>query len=345
MLGDPRAGHGVLGVSDPDVHCIDGRWVMFLGAMTTRFVIRIIEARLPVGRTPTTSDEWQLVTNTRSKAVQHGAPLRRRAWDHAGMHTPSYVEGIVNGRTVRRIYYAGQATRTGTGPRSRYAIGALELRDGAWCRREHPVLTGDTERPSAMEPRVIYADGCWHMWYCATIGEVGRGARPDYEMRYCTSADGLTWSPPVVFFDSGDGYFDNAVAAVDDHWEMIVARGTNLHGTQPFPPQGLWWAHAAELSGDRRTWSPLTRVLDTDTEPQDWYAAGICGPSFVWDADTDGNDVLHIFGTGTRAKTRWWPTAMEHIRRRKMPPVPSPFYLATGRLSLYGVREELGPVK
>ncbi len=28
---------GLLGVSDPDVHWIDGRWTMFLGGFTTRF--------------------------------------------------------------------------------------------------------------------------------------------------------------------------------------------------------------------------------------------------------------------------------------------------------------------
>ncbi|WP_280425256.1 hypothetical protein [Nocardia carnea] len=45
---------------------------------------------------------------------------------------------------------------------------------------------------------------------------------------------------------------------------------------------------------------PLTPIIDTDTDPQESYVAGLCGRSFVWDADG-----LNIFATGTRVKTRW----------------------------------------
>src|ERR671917_435740 len=86
MLGDPPSGHGLLGVSDPDVHPRPGGgWSMYLGAFTTRFVVRIVEARLPPGA-GIADDSWQLVTDGRGRAVELGAPPPRAAWDAAGMH-------------------------------------------------------------------------------------------------------------------------------------------------------------------------------------------------------------------------------------------------------------------
>lgn len=49
MSGDPRPGHGLLGVSDPDVHHLNERWTMFLWAAPTRFSVRIVQAHLPPG--------------------------------------------------------------------------------------------------------------------------------------------------------------------------------------------------------------------------------------------------------------------------------------------------------
>ncbi len=46
---------GVLGLSDPDVHWIDGRWTMFLGGFTTRFRNSLFTAVLPLGA-PLASD-------------------------------------------------------------------------------------------------------------------------------------------------------------------------------------------------------------------------------------------------------------------------------------------------
>lgn len=52
----------VLGLSDPDVHRIDGRWVMFLGGFTTRLRVSLFTAVLPEGA-PLASDGWALVTD------------------------------------------------------------------------------------------------------------------------------------------------------------------------------------------------------------------------------------------------------------------------------------------
>jgi len=50
---DVRNGLGpvrnVLGVSDPDIHHLDGRWVMFLSSFTTRFRVALFAAALPPG--------------------------------------------------------------------------------------------------------------------------------------------------------------------------------------------------------------------------------------------------------------------------------------------------------
>ncbi len=48
MLDGPMP-RGVLGLSDPDVHHVDGRWVMFLGGFSTSFRNRLYRATLPAG--------------------------------------------------------------------------------------------------------------------------------------------------------------------------------------------------------------------------------------------------------------------------------------------------------
>ena len=331
MLDDPRPGHRLIGVSDPDVHLIDGRWTMFLGAFTTRFAIRIVEARLPAGA-PVTDPRWRFETDGRARALIHGAPAGRASWDRVGMHTPCYVRGAIAGRSVERIYYAGRATTRMTGPGSRYAIGCLERHDGMWSRHEGPVLRGDAHRPSVLEPRVIYAGGRWRMWFLAAVGETGRGAQPDYQLRYCESDDGLAWSAPSVFATTAEGFFDNAVQHTGDRWEMLLARGTNLHGTVPFPSQGLWWSQSRTEPGARACWSPPIRLLDTAVASQPWFAAGVCGPSFVYERD-GGALRLHVFATGTRRRTSWWRAATRRLAGLRRPPAPAPYYLATGRLT------------
>lgn len=327
MLDDPRPGHGLIGVSDLDVHHRDGAWSMFLGAFTTRFAVRIVEARLPAGA-PLTADSWSFVTGRRGRAVELGAPRDRHAWDAAGMHTPSYVTGRADGREVERIYYAGRRSRQITGPGSRYAIGCLERADHAWRRRAGPVLTGDAARPSVLEPLVRHAEGRWRMWFLSALGETGRGQQPDYELRYTESDDGVRWDLPERFASVEEGFFDNALVDDSGTWRMVLARGTNLFGTVPFPPQGLWLTESATVPAGRDSWSPAARLLDTDRHAAEWYAAGVCGPAAVLDGEA-----LHVFATGTHAPTSWPRAAAGRLRHGRSPPAPAPYFLTTGRFT------------
>lgn len=275
----------------------------------------------------------------RALAVRHRRPVPRTlhpargAWDHAGMHTPCYVRGEVAGVDIERIYYAGRATARTTGRDSRYAIGYLERRHGVWTRGPSPVVRGDAQRPSALEPRVIHSGGLWRMWFLSAVGEVGRGEQPDYELRYCESRDGVAWGGTSVFSTRDEGFFDNVVHPHRGRWEMILARGTNLHGTTPFPSQGLWWTASHDVPGRRAHWSAPTRMINTDRESRPWFAAGVCGPSFVREAERDGAQAVHVFVTGTRRRTSWPKTALRHMVHARIPPVPAPYYPATGRLT------------
>ncbi|HLS64897.1 MAG TPA: hypothetical protein VK060_16060 [Ruania sp.] len=328
MLGDRRIGHGLLGVSDPDIFYADGRWHMLLGAVTSRFKVAIVHARLPEGD-EIDSDCWEFVTDARGRAVTLGTPTARDAWDRGGMHTPSRVIGSAHGAQVERIYYAGQRTRSTTGPRSRYAIGYLEKdASGTWRRHPSPVVEGEPDRPSALEPFVLFTGGRWRMWYLSAEGEVGRGEQPDYQMRYTESSDGVRWQPPEVFASTAEGYFDNCVVPVVDGWRMVLARGTNLHGTRPFPSQGLWICESTSDPAGRDTWHPVARLLDTDLESEPWFSAGLCGPAIVTDSD-----LMHVFATGTAGPTSWWRELRARVRDHRRLPPPSPFYLCTGRLT------------
>ena len=189
-----------------------------------------------------------------------------------------------------------------------------------------------------------YAEGRWRLWYLSAVGEVGRGEQPDYELRYVESIDGLTgWTTPRTVFSPADGFFDNAVDQVDGQWEMVLARGPNLHGTTPFPAQGLWWARSATPSGERRAWShELVRLLDTDIEPEPWFARGVCEPSFHCGRTDADRDTLYLFVTGTRAARPWWHIALGRLTHLRPPPFPAPYYLATGRITIPGARQLLG---
>lgn len=183
---------GVLGLSDPDVHWLDGRWTMFLGGFTTRFRVSVFTAVLPEGA-PLASTAWTLVT--RADRPRRAVPLTpdppRGAWDAYGMHTPSYVRAAHgDGTTEERVYYAGRASRANTGPRSRYAIGALVRTLSGWQRHGPPVHRGTAARPSVLEPLVRYDEGRYRMWYLSAIGEVGRHEMPDYQFEYVESDDG-----------------------------------------------------------------------------------------------------------------------------------------------------------
>jgi hypothetical protein len=170
---------------------------------------------------------------------------------------------------------------------------------------------------------------------------VGSGEQPDYELRYAESSDGLVWGPPETFSVREDGFFDNAVSSHDPGWAMILARGTNLHGTRPYPDQGLWRAESASDPGSRELWTSPTRFLDTDREAEAWYAAGVCGPSFV---RTGGDDEqrLHVFATGARSPTSWWSSTVSRLRAGRRPPAPSPYYLTVSRFTFVRDQRWLG---
>ncbi|PRX99550.1 hypothetical protein [Allonocardiopsis opalescens] len=340
MLTGLRPVRNVWGLSDPDVHRIDGRWVMFLGGFTNRFKVLLFAAALPEGA-PLSSTEWALITDParpdRALALAPAPP--RGEWDAGGRHTPSYVRGPgPGGREEERVYYAGHASRAVTGRRSRYAIGFLARTPAGWRRHGPPVHTGTPERPSVLEPLVRCDDGVWRMWYLSAPHEVGRGELPDYRLEHVEGDDGLRWSSPRVLFSTEDGYFDNAVQRVDGHYEMVVARGTNLYGTPGYPAQGLWWLRSPRPSGRRADWTGApVRLLDTDAEPLPWFADGGCGPSFHYGDTEADRDTMYVFFTGTRA-LGWPKAAAARLARLRRPPVPAPFYLATGRIAIPGFR-------
>jgi hypothetical protein len=311
---------------------------MFPGGFTTRLRVSLLSATLPPGA-PLSSNEWTLTT-------QPGRPHRAMPivadppggqWDRYGMHTPAYVEGrTAAGTAERRIYYAGRSSVAHVGPGSRYAIGVLRQVAGRWVRHGPPVHVGTPTRPSVLEPLIRFDDGRWRLWYLSTVGEPGPGELPDYRIEYTESIDGLSgWSPPCVFFTSEDGFFDGSVQRIDDHFEMVVARGTNLHGTPDYPAQGLWYLDSTTGSGERSDWtSRPIRLLDTDVDALPWFANGSLGPSLHYgDTGTD-RDTMYVFFTGTRAKTNWFTTASRRLLARKRPPIPAPFQLTTGRIAL-----------
>lgn len=322
MLGS-RMPRGVLGLSDPDVHLIDGRWVMFIGGFSTSFRNRLYRARLPVGAE---ADHGGWVLDRRPVV----ADPPRGAWDAGGMHTPSYVPPH-EGRPAR-IYYAGRASSRHYGEGSAYAIGVLTLDDErVWVRRDAPVVSGWPERPSALEPLVIATPGGYRMWFLATPHEVGPGEQPDFELHVTDSTDGIDWQPSRRFATTAEGFFDNAVYPTGQAWEMLLARGTNLHATTPYPEQGLWVMRASSPSPDRADWSPPQRVLDTDTPgTPPWMARGVCGPSVV--PLPDGRRLVLL--TGTHQAASWGQAARFRLAQARRLPVPSPYFLATGAIDL-----------
>lgn len=253
------------------------------------------------------------------------------------MHTPSYVPPV--GDQPARIYYTGRRSRRHFGPGSSYAIGALELVDGEWRRREEPLVQGTAPRESVLEPLVATEQGRYVMWFQANPHEIGPGEQPDYELRVSESWDGVAWSEPAVFASSPEGFFDNAVARIHGGWVMVLARGSNLHNTPSFPTQGLWMSRARQLSVNRSDWTMPDRVLDTDLPGTvAWMARGVYGPAVL----PLGNHELLVFVTGTRDAPRWPVFNIQRMLRGRPPVAPSPFYLATGSISVSTATAEQG---
>lgn len=318
---------GLLGVGSGDLFPDGKRWNLLLGGYSTTFRNRLYAATAPADSDPFTA-AWTVRKDRRRRAVALIADPPRSAWDGGGLHTPSYLPP--NGDVPPRIYYAGRAGRRHVGAGSGYAIGLLELRDGRWMRRESPILTGAGDRPSVLEPRVIQHDGRYVMWFLATPHEVAPGEQPDYELQTTTSVNGVDgWTAPKVFTTPNEGFFDIALTKAGSAWLMVLARGTNLHGTSPFPPQGLWLMHAQHPSEQRAAWSEPVRLLDTDTPGiPAWMGRGVCDPAAV--VAPDGT--LTVFVSGTRRYRSWRSLLFQQLKQRKRVPVPAPFYLCTAAL-------------
>lgn len=322
---------GLIGVGDPDLHHLDGTWTMFLGGFTTRFRNRLYRATLDENAHPA-AGRWKLDRDARGRAAPLVADPPRGAWDAGGMHTPSYVPAC-NGRGAR-IYYSGRASSKQYGAGSRYSIGVLEQRGDGWVRHESPVVEGHGSRSSALEPLVIPTDTGYRMWYQANPHEIGPGEQPDYRIMCSDSADGTTgWSTPRVFADESEGFFDNAIACWNGRWVMLLARGSNLHGTPDFPAQGLWWMTADRPSADRSAWSSPRRLLDTDVAgTPEWFARGTHGPEITYPEPSFARPT--VLFTATRRAPRWPWLALRRMARLHRPPVPAPFHLAVGAVTL-----------
>ncbi|GEK22980.1 hypothetical protein [Cellulomonas xylanilytica] len=320
---------GLLGVGSGDLTSTDTEHVLYLGGFSTTFRNRFYRATAPRGA-DLASAGWTVDVDARGRARPLVADPPRGAWDRGGMHTPSYLPA--GDGTPARIYYAGRRGRRHVGAGSSYAIGVLEHSGGTWRRRSRPVLTGSGYRSSVLEPLVVRAGERHHLWYLATPHEVAPGEQPDYQLMSTSSEDGLTgWTAPEVFCTAAEGFFDNAVIRTGAGWLMVLARGTNLHGTTPYPEQGLWVMTASEPSVHRADWGAPRRLLDTGAPgtPR-WMGRGVCDPTLGF--SDDGR--LTVVLTGT-ADAPPWPRLLVSrlLYRRRLPP-PAPFYLATGSVTL-----------
>lgn len=287
---------GLGGVSDPDIHKIDGRWWMFFGAPQDER-INIFSARLPEGAS-LDSDAWEIVTEAEnpSRASPITALPEAGRWDE-WLHTPSYVRGPEG---VERIYYTGSLGGQSVETR-RFSLGMMEKRSGHWERRAEPVVSGSIERPCVLEPVVRYNEGKWHLWCMTTHHEAGPGELPCYWISYAESTDGIRWTPLHDLFSPDDNYFDAAPLWPADGAVMITASAPNQYGVAGWQNQGLWLFSGNGLSGRRSGWSrePL-RILDADAG-EDWYAGGVYGPTMRRGDTPADAELIYVFFTSIGA--------------------------------------------
>ncbi|MFF8762884.1 hypothetical protein ACF07Q_00110 [Nocardiopsis dassonvillei] len=82
--------HGLLGLSDPNVHRVGDRWCMFVGGFSTSFRNRLYRAALPVGADVRLTG-WRIDSSARGRPLALAPDAPRGARDAGGMHTPCYV--------------------------------------------------------------------------------------------------------------------------------------------------------------------------------------------------------------------------------------------------------------
>lgn len=305
----------LLAVSDPDVHLVDGRWSMLAGAFTWAARVRIVRAQTD----GSLDGRWRLdATRRPPRRGRLLAVPPRRSFDSAGMGSPAYAVGTDQaGRQVERIYYNGLDRLLGSN--RTFAVGVLQRQGEQWVRRSEPVLTGDHERPSVLEPCVRYADGRWHMWFLSFVKDPPRGRPPDYRIRYASSADGLTgWSAPVEIFGRPDRLFDVDVRPWRGGWLMVVAG--DPHADQA--PQGLWMSWSAE-PGDAASWrANLRPLLVHDDAALAWRRRGVYGPTIAEVSD----ERLTVFVSGHYGRIGWLAEARRRLAERRPPPPPTGEY-------------------
>lgn len=296
-------------------------------------------------------------------------------WDRYGLHEPSFAEGLAGGPAGsvddagapehldgagapaprpggpagfagagqvpgtpvprRRIYYTGRASRQVVGNTAPYSIGMLELTPAGWRRHPRPVLTGTDQFPSALGPKVIYAEEKWRMWFRATPGEPGRGEWPIAEIHYTESEDGISnWSPPRPLYSHRDGFAHAFVLQTPEGFEMLLSKSPNLFGEQHYPEQKLWLSTAKRPSGDAADWSEPRPVLAAAAGEQ-WYRNGFFGSSLCTpDQGVGGSEERFVFFTGVHTPVNWPRAAMRRLAARRLPPVPAPYYFTIGSARL-----------
>jgi hypothetical protein len=341
-LFDQIQGYGtinnVLGIGDPHVVKIRDQWTMFIGGFQTNFKNNIFTATLPVGET-LSSDRWTITTREGhpNKAMPIISNSGKGSWDSFGYHTPCYVAGRdSDGREVERIYYTGRASNEVVDNQAPYSIGVIEKTPKGWRRHPAPILTGTEDSLNVLEPKARYFDGLWRIWYVTTKQETGKTGYPSYRIQYTESEDGIHhWSKPVTLFDENENYYDASVhPANGPGYEMAVCRSTNLYGRKDFPKQGLWLLEGTEPNGLRDNWSPSPLcILDAD-EGEEWYRNGIGSPCGHYGESVDDEGTLYMYFTGLHQKRNWLSIAVDRVKKRKVPPFPSPFYFTVGKVEL-----------
>lgn len=201
----------LLGAGDPNVHKIDDQWWMFFGGFQKTLKNNLFSATLPKGEPLHNGMTWEITADPGRphKALALVDQPDKGEWDHYGLHEPCFVDGLTaspEGQQVRcrRIYYAGRSSRRVLGNDAPYSIGFLESTSAGWWRHGEPVVVGDARNPSALGPKVLYADGKWRMWFRAAPQEPAKGDRPIAEIRYTESDDGVRgWTEPTSFSSRG----------------------------------------------------------------------------------------------------------------------------------------------
>ncbi|WP_439593013.1 hypothetical protein [Microbacterium sp.] len=339
-LFDMRDGYpfarNVLGFSDPSMAWIEDRWIMFIGGMVPTFRTNIYSFELPPGA-PVTSDQWRpspsgVVSARRLRPIV--AQPGRGSWNRC-MHSVCFARGVADGETVERIYHAGRSSETVLNGRLPYRIGYLERRHGeSWRSAPAPLPLHGPGLPSVLEPKVEYHDGLWRMRFL-TIPAAKPGSEDPAQFRimHTTSVNGRDgWTTPEEWFGTKDGFFDSVVVHDDNRALMAITRDSDLEGRVNNPPQGVWLSEADGPGDPRPNWSRPARVFAAEDAGYEWTARGMCAPSAVW-ADPE-HETLSVFFAGAPRDRTWSRLAIDAVRRRRLPPFPSPVYFTIGRLDL-----------